>query len=334
MDASAGRILVDGLAAASGVALEQHQLESESESESSSSWVFPLLLSCLAGASTCVGAAVVFCFEPTTIRKSMAFSLSLAAAVMVTISVISILPEVATGIVLFRQDAEAEAISTNNQYDIVLQRTIIRTALLFERLFSLGVGVSAYLLLAKLLVFLPDQEHLYLLDDSGEQEECKRKYDLYLSADDGGNNINIKINNFDDRMERGIETAPNSINSSAFPLVRRRAKRTSNRNATSKQEKSLDREMSHETLSSSGTGSTSFDDTEEQLTALTIERRKRSWRVALMLFSSLLIHNFPEGLCVVRRPLVFSASFFTCFFSCPVLVPMLSHSFVHFYEFP
>ena len=305
MDASAGKLLADGLAAASGVALEQQQSESES-----SSWVFPLLLSCLAGASTCIGAAVVFCFEPSKIRKSMAFSLSLAAAVMVTISVISILPEVATGIVLFGQ--EAEAIITNSQYNIVLQgttaatKTIIRTGLLFERLFSLGVGVSAYLLLAKLLVFLPDQEHLYLLDDSGEDEECKKNYDLYLSSDDADNNIDVNIksksNNFVDRMERGsIETTPNS-------MVRRRGKRTNHRNnntTITKQEKGLDRALSHETLLSSGTGSTSFDDTEEQLTALTIERRKRSWRVALMLFSSLLIHNFPEGLCVVRAPVGF-----------------------------
>lgn len=263
----------------------------------------------------------------------MAFSLSLAAAVMVTISMISILPEVATGIVMLGQEAE----TITNQYDIVLQRstaatkTIVRTRLLFERLFSLGLGVSAYLLLAKLLVFLPDPEHMYLLDDPGEDEECKNNYDLYLTSDDGDSNINSK-SNIDDGMERGIETAPNSTNSAASPLVRRRGKRTSC-NATSNQENGLDRALSHETLSSSGTGSTSFDDTEE-LTALAIERRKRSWRVALMLFSSLLIHNFPEGLCVVRARLVFYLPFFSCFCSCQVLVPMPSHSFILSYEFP
>ena len=58
----------------------------------------PLYLSCIAGASTCIGAAVVFC-QPTYNGKRvvppgmMAFSLALAGSVMVTVSIISIIPE-------------------------------------------------------------------------------------------------------------------------------------------------------------------------------------------------------------------------------------------------
>ena len=54
---------------------------------------FPILLSCLAGASTCVGAAIVFWLDPIQIRKSMSFALSLAGSVMITVSVVSIGPE-------------------------------------------------------------------------------------------------------------------------------------------------------------------------------------------------------------------------------------------------
>lgn len=228
-----------------------------------SSWVFPLVLSCLAGASTCVGAAVVFCFEASTIRRSMAFSLSLAAAVMVTISFVSILPEVFHGIFVTE---------SSDSYDFFLPTTtttIVRTRLLLERLFSLGFGISAYLLLAKLMVFLPDPEHMYSIGEDDDAFNKRNDYDLFLVSNDG--------------MEKGQARRTDNDDK-----VRRRGKRTSNHHH-------LGKTSSTETLStnSSGTGQDFHD-----FVATTQEQRKRSWRVALMLFVSLLIHNFPEGLCV------------------------------------
>jgi zinc transporter ZupT len=73
-----------------------------------SAWWMPLLLSLLAGLSTSLGAAVVFCTaaadDPEVNEKRscrrvvlrdehLSFSLALAGAVMMTVSLVSILPE-------------------------------------------------------------------------------------------------------------------------------------------------------------------------------------------------------------------------------------------------
>mmetsp|Transcript_8684 Transcript_8684/g.25703 ORF Transcript_8684/g.25703 Transcript_8684/m.25703 type:complete len:468 (+) Transcript_8684:1496-2899(+) len=269
----------------------------DATSSSSSSWVFPLLLSCLAGASTCVGASVVFWCEPSAVRRSMAFSLSLAAAVMITVSVVSILPEVAHSVWQQANDDDER----NHPGGTGAGAAVLRTDLVLERLLYFGVGVGAYLLLAKLLTFLPEPEHLYLLDDPGETEDYKRNYDLYLSDDDAGEEESSTV--------------------AAVPLLVRRRATQGKRRAR----RGLDRAASNETLSSLASRTTvetgwdeepdfdprnirnnedgsggggDEDENGEDLAAFSKERRKRSWRVALMLFVSLLIHNFPEGLCV------------------------------------
>eukprot|EP00978_Attheya_sp_CCMP212_P015096 scaffold38823_cov48-Attheya_sp.AAC.3 len=61
----------------------------------------PLYLACMAGASTCLGAAIVFCLPRDAANRGavlvspslQGFSLALAASVMVTVSVVSIGPE-------------------------------------------------------------------------------------------------------------------------------------------------------------------------------------------------------------------------------------------------
>lgn len=151
-------------------------------SNGSDGWVFPLALSCMAGASTCLGAAVVFCFPPHTIQRTMPFSLSLAASVMITISVVSIAPECLEGVVVFAaaatsaavvqpQDgsnigdhltsyataavaATAAAVSSSSAWPLV----VVNYGLLFERIFAFGIGCVGYMLLSKLLERLPDPE--------------------------------------------------------------------------------------------------------------------------------------------------------------------------------
>ena len=250
----------------------------ESSESESHSWAFPLMLSFLAGASTCIGAAVVFCFPPSTIRRSMSFSLSLAASVMITISVVSILPEVLRGMVEYSDTDTNHTNSTITDQDTSntgplaqTTRTIVHTTLIMERLFSFLLGVVAYLLLSKLLVFLPDPENLYLLDGDEEKEieDNKRNYDLYLSDDD----------NEDNHGDGDDSESSHSTSSAPLLVVRRR----NNNNATNNSDDNTYDEYNDE----------------EDLSAFSKERRKRSWRVAIMLFASLLLHNFPEGLCVV-----------------------------------
>lgn len=225
-------------------------------------WFFPLLLSCLAGASTCAGAAVVFCVPASTIRHAMAGSLSFAASVMITVSIVSILPEVLTGLVESRTTITTTDTDTNAY-------PIVHTDLLIERGLAFGVGVLAYVLLAKLLQCLPEPDTLYLLDEAAmvagqEEDDCKRQYDLYLSEEeeeedpDPGTATSLTT-----RQRRGTGILPSSSSSS------------------------------HSTEEADRDG-------DEDLTAFSKARRQRSWRVALMLFASLLLHNFPEGLCVVR----------------------------------
>lgn len=276
MDASAKSLLAKGLDAAANGAI------SASETDSDSSWFFPLMLSCLAGASTCFGAAVVFCFEPSKIRRSMAFSLSLAAAVMVTISLISILPEVATGIIVDK---------TVDSFDFKMpgSTSIVRTRLLLERLLSLSFGVGAYLMLSKLLVFLPDPEHMHMLNDSSEEDEAfyrRNDYDLYLFP-----NNDVGETSGDAMEKGGMERSTDR------DKVRRRTKRSAQQNS----------DNIHFARASSNENFSDPNDTEDihSLLATTKEQRKRSWRVALMLFVSLLVHNFPEGLCVVSSSFTF-----------------------------
>ena len=151
-----------------------------SSSPSSSFWVFPLVLSCMAGMSTCLGAAVVFCFPPDTIKKTMPFSLSLAASVMITISAVSIAPECLDHVVsitpttpttttLHNNPAQQDpsALSSILQEALLLvpnnnnnNNVIIDYALLLERVLSFGLGCVAYIMLSKILQGLPDPESL------------------------------------------------------------------------------------------------------------------------------------------------------------------------------
>ena len=101
---------------------------SKNANDEDAGWWFPLLLSSLAGASTCVGAGIVFLFSPETIQKSMPFSLALAGSVMITVSVISIGPECLH---------EIEGIDSKSMF------------LLAERLVFFGLGCLGYYLLSK-----------------------------------------------------------------------------------------------------------------------------------------------------------------------------------------
>jgi zinc transporter ZupT len=359
-------------------------------------WVFPLLLSCLAGGSTCIGAAVVFCFSPQQIKHSMAFSLSLAASVMITVSIISIGPECWDGIIEQQQQQQQSDFETENLSTIsvlgaatatVTTTSMVHWWLLFERIGAFGLGCGGYFLLSKLLGVLPEPDMLFLIgNDKGSGKNPKKEDDVALmmvrassttsssaapppvfideEEDDETateiatlvqrqyRNMNSSSNDADavgtfsydendSNFDGGSSSATNVVvpsseggNSDTTPRSRnghpqqqrQRRKPKNNSNGTTSTTATilyhgsgipittLERTASYDsTLSSStavellledgggGVGvNVSSDKDYDNTSSSTAKQRQRSWRVAMLLFVSLLCHNFPEGLCVVR----------------------------------
>lgn len=292
-------------------------------------WVFPLLLSCMAGASTCVGAAVVFCFSPQQIRQSMSFSLSLAASVMITVSVISIGPECWHGIV------EAADNDDNNSLAAVAASYKVNVWLLVERLLAFGGGCGGYFLLSKVLGSLPDPEHLFLFGSSkgkegdaagsivspgntgvgkkGEEEDDEEHMEpLQLrrvaSEDSAANStasFESEFGNGYARERDALLTAPVAGKPSKHSNNHRLRRKMTTQTSDGSPSRNYVRDRTiHTALSNDGslvlesgnsmttTESYDKDDIAKQ------QQKQRSWRVAMLLFFSLLAHNFPEGLCV------------------------------------
>ena len=246
----------------------------------------------------------------------MSFSLSLAASVMITISIISLLPEVYDGMrtttVTVDGGVETETI------------ILYHTQIIMERIGAFFIGVIAYLILSKLLVFLPDPDTIYLLasSDDGNKIGDNENYDLYLSMDDENGNNNDNDNtasgdelslveeNWNTVSDSNNDNTNNNTKTTPLLLVRQRKTTkvvvlhhsTSTDTIPSLSSSSNNNNNPQETNDQKQDNNNEEDNDNEDFTtaAFSTERRKRSWRVALLLFTSLLIHNFPEGLCVVR----------------------------------
>jgi zinc transporter ZupT len=113
-------------------------------------WKFPLLLSSLAGASTSVGAAIIFLFDSKQIQQSLPFSLTLAASVMITVSLVSIFPDCLKGVIELH----------GNQ---IVMMDVDR---FLERLLSFGFGCFSYWGLSTLLqIFLLEPESILFWEE-------------------------------------------------------------------------------------------------------------------------------------------------------------------------
>ena len=214
------------------------------------------MLSCLAGASTCVGAAIVFVWDASQIQQSMPFSLSLAASVMITVSVISILPECLEGVIEIEK----------------WQFVMVDVGKLSQRVFSFLLGCASYWMLSKLLQAFPEPETLLFGKSKIENDTIKEDDEEQgLVANDELRNTN--------------NTRPKSS-----PNQRIRRSSTTNRQ--------LSRNTTSDSLAVSRTSS--IESTDSQISEFQVKEdsKKRSWRVAMLLFVSLLCHNFPEGLAV------------------------------------
>lgn len=121
--------------------------ELENEDSDHDSPVGPLTLSLLAGLSTCLGASVVFCSQQKKLGPShMAFSLSLAGSVMITVSVASILPE------CFQTEDSSLSYLGPSDWQF------------WARCFAFGVGCGLYVLLSKCA--FPEPEDILDLKES------------------------------------------------------------------------------------------------------------------------------------------------------------------------
>lgn len=245
-------------------------------------WKFPLFLSCMAGASTCIGAAVVFLFSPRAIEQSMSFSLSLAASVMITVSVVSIGPECFHGVLEYENEKLVQ----------------VNTSALLGRVSSFAVGCLAYYILSKVLVTLPEPETMFSTSPKHSYSKEKIDYDTeelrhFLSQESSSSSSAASA------ASDASPTRRHPNNPKQQYTVRKNAQSFSKTSSTMTAASTDDVEDPGIQLTASGengmlqtTLSINADENEEA-------KRKRSWRVTMLLFVSLLLHNFPEGLAVV-----------------------------------
>ena len=204
----------------------------------------PIKLSTLAGLSTCVGASVAFVVSAddcTDTAKStgnkhtvgpdlLAFSLALAGSVMITVCLVSIIPECLS---IDNANVESGSSDTWNIFGHIFASQLIR-----QRAVGFAVGWGVFALLSQWLAILPEQDEW-----SG----------LLLVGDD---NIPLAPAN-----NVGVTLAGSQVDN--------------------------------------GIKSSIIDDTNTHLdNAQSTSKQQSSWRLTILLFLSLLIHNFPEGLAV------------------------------------
>jgi len=181
----------------------------------------PLYLSSIAGASTCIGAAIVFAFpvNPTTGLRDISpqmlcFALSLAGSVMITVSAFGIVPE--------------SLVSVGTTEELAC------------RIGSFVVGGGLYYLISHYL--LPEPEEVILDSIGNSRSTCN----VEQGAEEGR------------QLDGGLLMAPATI----------------------------------------GADSSLYMPDTRSDSKISTPQQQRAWRLAVLLFISLLFHNFPEGLAV------------------------------------
>lgn len=234
--------------------------------ENTNHWM-PLYLSCIAGASTCLGAAIVFCHAKTPDNTrvvspdTMSFSLALAGSVMVTVSIISILPECL-------RDPQVEG---------EFQWMKLNSFAFLQRVFFFCLGGAIYYVIS---LSFPEPDHVL----------C-----LYQTTADGENGEGA--NDDVEDLQAGESLAK----------IRIRRKPAVGEHEASMNGGALTREASGEALNQTLLVPAEDDYSNDKIASwkhwsagadLENSEQRRAWRVAMLLFFSLLLHNFPEGLAV------------------------------------
>ena len=314
----------------------------------------PLILSTVAGMSTCLGALIVFCHpleedepdctdEETTQltgdtealnagenpqlqnntqrafsiisrgrRKvspsTMAFSLALAGSVMITVSVVSIGPECLAAASM-PQNADLD-LEENSFFIFGMTLMPIYSWVFLHRLLSFGFGCLLYFIMSKYAYPEPEEilsAHSETLFNRTGGIQIERSFsDSSKCSDDGetqsGNNAN----------KPGSESGRSKSELTSRSVVRR-----SGSSAESSVEMAtFSNEVAVKDESSPGKSKAIFRESHaEQQTwvsylrsfftgsDLATSEARRANRVAMLLFFSLLIHNFPEGLAVAASAL-------------------------------
>lgn len=252
------------------------------EDELQGEWT-PLYLSCVAGASTCLGAAVVF-FHPKNADgnrlvspNTMSFSLALAGSVMVTVSVISIGPEC-----LLAPDGEGMMDLWSFQF---LQRCL---SFAFGGILYFGLSLFAF----------PEPDEVLGLDATSSKaapitdDETAKWSDKQLVDDTSiaSPRDAAKTKSAAVRSRKKVDDA--SFEDEEQPLNTSDAGGVDSDEDNSNCKPLLRASQSSQLSWSKWTSGADLD-----------KDQRRAWRVAMLLFVSLLFHNFPEGLAVAASAL-------------------------------
>lgn len=261
----------------------------------------PLILSTLAGLSTSLGASIAFFSskERPMSDEALAFSLALAGSVMVTVSAVSLIPE---------------SLLEQSTHEFLAMDTMD----FWKRVGGFLVGCAFYWMLSKAF---PEPDTILNLESEPTDElltememDESSAYATSLSGTPPEGQPLIRDRGIEDDMEQAASAKvitpsqsaqrqkPSLWNSShpRSDSVRIRSFRES-QSPSSQSDMNDDAEVSHEALwlsdekkESTALSWRSFSQGQD----LTTTQSRRSWRVAMLLFVSLVVHNFPEGIAV------------------------------------
>jgi ZIP family zinc transporter len=282
-------------------------------------WLMPLYLSSLAGASTCLGAAIVF-WHPQRHKigpNTMSFSLALAGSVMITVSVLSLGPE------CLRDVTSIPSSSSSNHYPFQIMP--LWSSMFLERIVSFGMGCFLYWILSYFA--FPDPESLVLEFSKEEEENVAREpascHDGFLQ-DDASIHHNGQVHDVSSskkqqqqqQQQRPFSVRSRKASSQALAATDSSSDRFSNDEENKGQTKTtlaqpllLLQQQRDDDDDSYHKSPPLNNNNNKNNTGMTLSQwssgadlqnaqQKRAWRVAMLLFCSLLIHNFPEGLAV------------------------------------
>jgi ZIP family zinc transporter len=274
-------------------------------------WLMPLYLSSLAGASTCLGAAIVF-WHPQRHKigpNTMSFSLALAGSVMITVSVLSLGPE------CLRDVTSIPSSSSSNHYPFQIMP--LWSSMFLERIVSFGMGCFLYWILSYFA--FPDPESLVLEFSKEDEENVAREpascHDGVLQ-DDASIHHSVQVHDvssskkqqpFSVRSRKASSQALAATDSSSDRFNDEEKGQTTT--TTLAQPLLLLQQQRDDDDSYHKSPPLNNNNNNKNNTAMTLTQwssgadlqnaqQKRAWRVAMLLFCSLLIHNFPEGLAV------------------------------------
>ena len=231
----------------------------------------PLILSSMAGLSTCLGAAVAF-LQSADSPRVMSFSLALAGSVMVTVSCVSILPE-------------------SLQDETTLQLLDVKSWLFVERCTSFVVGCGLYLLLSKFAFPEPDA----ILGLGDRESDIETDIEVERIHRDSRNSSSVRGEDKDvlrseSRQELQKQLRIRTVEENEVDEHSDSQELDEAPEAHSQQGKKDHSNIQNFTAFSSGADLQSLD-------------ARRAWRVTMLLFISLAAHNFPEGLAVAASSL-------------------------------